>query len=314
MEDRSTLALPSSEKEWLDAIEFKVPQEHDTTGLVNVKLGMKAQFQLIGEMDEPVTAYVIRTPFECLTVDDLMSNKCRGNLTLPIQLNKKLWTSLNALDKVFDQFMLTHSKKLFSKQDAEFLKKDPSSILLKHPKPLARFSADNQPDFGHVVNFRITARGSEVKEIIHSNGKVDKVNYKEMLGPLPSNGTRIALVNGNTVGGKRCISTTIKREIYGRAEPKTRIVGPGDFVGGLVHSARFSISHWSLVNGCASITLRLTDIVLENVVKSVHVPHGFVVQNDEVEDEEDMEEKRPRKKVLQDSYFDHLDTEVEDVA
>lgn len=314
MEDKSTISLPTTEKEWLDAIEFKIPQEHDTTGLINVKVGVKASFQLIGEHDDPVTAYPIRTPFECFTVDDFMSNKGRGNLSLPVQLNKKLWSSLNALDKIFDQFMITHAKKLFSKQDAEFLKKDPSSILLKHAKPLARFGADNMPDYNHITNFRITARSNEVKDIVSSNGKLDRVVYKELVGPLANNATRLAIVNGNSVGGKRCISTTIRRDSYKPNEPKTRVIGPGDFVGGLVHSARFMISHWALVNGSASITLRLTDVVFENVVKTVHVPRGFVVQNDEVDvDVEEMgeEEKRPRKKLLPDAYFEHLDTDVE---
>lgn len=292
MESKTTVTLPQSEKEWLDAIEFKQPQEHDTVGLVNMKLGYGSSFQLIGEEDAPVTARKILTPFECLSVEDFMSSKGKGQLTLPVELNSKIWTSLNALDKVFDQFMLTHAKKLFSKQDAEYLKKDPSSILLKHPKPLARYTAENSPDYNSIVRFRITGRGNEVSSITSSNGRPDKVLYNELTSVLPANATRFAMINGNVVNGRKCISTTIRREKYAKAEPKTRVIGPGDFNGGLIHSARFNISHWSLVNGSASIILRMTDIVFENVVKSVDVPRGFILQNEGAEeDEEDGEVK-----------------------
>jgi len=289
MENKTTVTLPQSEKEWLDAIEFKQPQEHDTVGLVNMKLGYGSSFQLIGEDDEPVSARSILTPFECLTVEDFNS-KGKGQLTLPVSLSVKIWKSLHCLDKVFDQFMLTNAKKLFSKQDAEYLKKDPSSILLKHPKPLARFTADNSPDYNSIVRFRVTGRGSEVTSIVCSNGRPEKVLYKELTSVLPANATRFAMINGNVVNGRKCISTTIRRDKYAKAEPKTRVIGPGDFTGGLVHSARFNISHWSLVNGSASIILRMTDIVFENVVKSVDVPKGFILQNEGAEEEEEPEE------------------------
>jgi hypothetical protein len=183
--------------------------------------------------------------------------------------------------------MLNNAKKLFSKQDAEYLKKDPSSILLKHPKPLARFTADNSPDYNSIVRFRVTGRGAEVSAIVCANGRPEKVQYKELTGVLPGNATRFAMINGNVVNGRKCISTTIRREKYAKAEPKTRVIGPGDFTGGLIHSARFNISHWSLVNGSASIILRMTDIVFENVVKTVDVPKGFILQNEGVEDEEE---------------------------
>lgn len=287
MESKTTVTLPQSEKEWLDAIEFKQPQEHDTVGLVNMKLGYGSSFQLIGEEDEPVSARTILTPFECLTVEDFLSSKGKGQLTLPVALSVKIWKSLHCLDKVFDQFMLSNAKKLFSKQDAEYLKKDPSSILLKHPKPLARFTADNSPDYNSIVRFRITGRGAEVSSIVCANGRPEKVLYKELTSVLPANATRFAMINGNVVNGRKCISTTIRREKYAKAEPKTRVIGPGDFTGGLIHSARFNISHWSLVNGSASIILRMTDIVFENVTKSVDVPKGFILQNEGAEEEEE---------------------------
>jgi len=307
MENKSTVSLPRTEKEWLDAIEFKQPQEHDTVGLVNMKLGYGSSFQLIGEGDDPVLARPILTPFECLTVEDFMSNKGRGQLSLPVELNVKLWESLNALDRVFDSFMLTHSKKLFSKQDAEFLKKDPSSILLKHPKPLARFTADNSPDFNSIVRFRITGRASEVKSIQCSNGRPDKVVYGEMTTALPQTATRFAMINGKTLNGRQCISTTIRRDKdHGKGQPKTRIIGPGDFKGGMIHSARFNISHWSLVNGSASIILRMTDVVFENIAKAVEVPKGFIIQNEEELDEEDEsvepDEKKLPKRSLEDAF------------
>jgi hypothetical protein len=308
MENKTTVSLPQTEKEWLDAIEFKQPQEHDTVGLVNMKLGYGSSFQLIGEGDEPVMARPILTPFECLTVEDFMSNKGRGQLSLPVTLNQKLWKSLNALDRVFDQFMLNNSKKLFSKQDAEFLKKDPSSILLKHPKPLARYTADNSPDFSSIVRFRVTGRSQEVTSIICSNGRVDKVTFSEMTGVLPPNATRFAMLNGKVLNGRQCISTTIRRDKdFGKGQPKTRVIGPGDFKGGMIHSARFNISHWSLVNGSASIILRMTDVVFENITKAVEVPKGFIIQNEEDLDDEDdstaePEDKKLSKRSLDDAF------------
>ena len=308
MENKSTVSLPQTEKEWLEAIEFKQPQEHDTVGLVNMKLGYGSSFQLIGDGDEPVLARQILTPFECLSVEDFLSSKGRGQLSLPVELNTKIWKSLNALDKVFDQFMLTNSKKLFSKQDAEYLKKDPSSILLKHPKPLARFTADNSPDFKSIVRFRITGRQSEVSSIQCSNGRPEKVVYNEMTGVLPQNATRFAMLNGKTLNGRQCISTTIRRDKdYGKGQPKTRVIGPGDFKGGMIHSARFNISHWSLVNGSASIILRMTDVVFENIAKAVDVPKGFIIQNEEdlEDDEESMpepDEKKLSKRSLEDAF------------
>ena len=306
MENKSTVSLPRSEKEWLDAIEFKQPQEHDTVGLVNMKLGYGASFQLIGDSDDPVLARPILTPFECLTVEDFTS-KGRGQLSLPVELNEKIWESLNALDRVFDAFMLANAKKLFSKQDAEYLKKDPSSILLKHPKPLARFTADNSPDFNSIVRFRVTGRGSEVVSIQCLNGRPDKVVYSEMTTALPQNATRFAMLNGKTLNGRQCISTTIRRDKDpGKGQPKTRVIGPGDFKGGMIHSARFNISHWSLVNGSASIILRMTDIVFENISKAVDVPKGFIIQNEEDLDEEDEtiepDEKKLTKRSLEDAF------------
>ena len=290
MQSKTTVALPLTEQEWMDAIEFKQPQEHDTVGLVNMKLGYGSSFQLIGEDDVPVSARSIQAPFECLTVEDFMS-KGKGQLTLPVELSMKIWNSLNALDKVFDRFMLTNAKKLFSKQDAEYLTKDPSSILLKHPKPLARYTSDNSPDYNSIVRFRITGRGNEVSSIICANGRPEKVVYKDLTTVLPANATRFAMLNGNVVNGRKCISTTIRRAKFGKAEPKTRVIGPGDFNGGLIHSARFNISHWSLVNGSASIILRMTDIVFENVVKTVDVPKGFLLQNEGGDEEEEVQEE-----------------------
>ena len=116
------------------------------------------------------------------------------------------------------------------------------------------------------------------------------------------------MLNGKVLNGRQCISTTIRRDKdHGKGQPKTRVIGPGDFRGGMIHSARFNISHWSLVNGSASIILRMTDVVFENITKAVEVPKGFIIQNEEdLEDEDDSvlepEERKPSKRSLDDAF------------
>ena len=62
-----------------------------------------------------------------------------------------------------------------------------------------------------------------------------------------------------------------------------RYVGPGDMRKGLVLDAKFSVSHWALVNGAGSICLRLTDCIFENIDDVQVLPEGFVLDNDEDE-------------------------------
>lgn len=288
----STVSIPSTQSEWTNVLEFKPPQEKDTVGLVDMKAGRGARIALVGKDDEPVVARRVNIPLECFTVDDFLG-KGKGQMTLTIELTPKLWTAFNALDKCFDAFLVTHASKLFSKQDAEYIKKDPSSIALKRPKPLARFNADGSPKIGGYMSLRIMGRGMEVESIEVKDGSkgqyVSNIVFSELTSVLLPSATRFAKMKT-----EKTVCTTLPRESYTLGQPKTRQVGPGDFHGGLIYSCSFVVSHWALVNGSASICIKATDIIFMNTSQEIALPDGFVIENeDETEEpEEKVEHKR----------------------
>jgi hypothetical protein len=287
-----TVSIPSTQAEWASVIEFKSPQEKDTVGLVDMKSGRGSRIALVGKKDDPIVARKVALPLECFTVDEFMG-KGKGQMTLTIELTPKLWTCFNALDKCFDAFLVTHANKLFSKQDAEYIRKDPSSIALKRPKPLARFNPDGTPKIGGYMSLRITGRGSEVESIEVKDGSkgqyVSSVRFSEVTSPHLPSATRFAKLKTATT-----VQTNLPRAEVRLGEPRTRIVGPGDFTGGLIYSCNFVVSHWALVNGSASICIKATDVIFMNSTREIELPEGFTLDNEEEEEpEEEKEDKRP---------------------
>ena len=299
---QTTVNIPSTQNEWASVLEFKSPQEKDTVGLVDMKQGRGARIALVGKNDDPISARKVNIPLECFTVDEFLG-KGKGQMTLTIELTPKLWTCFNALDKCFDAFLVTHAAKLFSKQDAEYIRKDPSSIALKRPKPLARYNADGSPKIGGYLSLRITGRGGEVEAIEVKDGPkgqyVGSITFSEVTTPLLPSATRFAKLRTATT-----VCTTLPREKVVLGQPKTRIVGPGDFHGGLIYSCNFVVSHWALVNGSASICIKATDVIFMNTAREIELPEGFILDNEE-EDIEEGEEKpeNPAKKQKTDTEF-----------
>jgi hypothetical protein len=258
-----------------------------------MKLGRGARIALIGKDDDPVAARKVNIPMECFTVDEFLG-KGKGQMTLTIELTPKLWSCFNALDKCFDAFLVTHASKLFSKQDAEYIRKDPSSIALKRPKPLARYNADGSPKIGGFMSLRVTGRGGEVEAIEVKDGPkgqyVGSITFSEVTSPLLPSATRFAKLKTPTT-----VCTTLPREKTVLGQPRTRIVGPGDFHGGLIYSCNFVVSHWALVNGSASICIKATDVIFMNSAREIELPEGFILDNDEGEETEEGEVELPKE-------------------
>jgi hypothetical protein len=294
---QTPVSIPSSQAEWEKVLDFKAPQDKDTVGLVDMRSGRGARIALIDKKDDPVAARKVNIPLECFSVDEFMG-KGKGQMTLTIELTPKLWSCFHALDKCFDAFLVTHAGKLFSKQDAEYIRKDPSSIALKRPKPLARFNADGSPKIGGYMSLRVTGRGNELESIEVKDGPkgqyVGALKFSELLSPLLPSATRFAKMKTPTT-----VCTTMLREKTVLGEPRTRIVGPGDFHGGLIYSCNFVVSHWALVNGSASICIKATDVIFMNTAREIELPDGFTLDNEEEEEEVEP----PSKKRAIDSEF-----------
>jgi hypothetical protein len=214
-------------------------------------------------------------------------SKGRGNLSIAVELTPALWTVFNELDLVFQAFLVENARKLFSPKDADFIARDKSAIALKHPKPLARFKSDGTPDHTTLLRFRISGRGPEVtgfdvKEGARDGTYTTNVTYKDQTDALPYNATRMCMVTGVTETGDKKVATLLRRtNVLNAGEKKMRYVGPGDMRDGVIVDAKFTVSHWALVNGSASICLRMTDIIFENTESIASVPEGFVLANEE---------------------------------
>lgn len=294
----TTVSIPSTQSEWASILEFKSPQEKDTVGLVDMKNGRMGRIQLVSKNDDPVSARKVTIPLECFTVEEFLG-KGKGQMNISIELTPKLWTCFNALDKLFDAFLVTHASKLFSKQDADFIKKDPSSIALKRPKPLARYNADGTPKIGGFMSLRVIGRGAEVQSLEVKDGQkgqyVHAIHFSEMTSILLPSATRFAKMKTET-----SVCVTVPRDKYSVGQPRTRQVGPGDFHGGLLYSCSFVVSHWALVNGSASLCIRATDIIFKNTTREIALPEGFTLDEEEegIEEEGEVEEPKEGKRVL----------------
>lgn len=270
-------------KEWKKIIQFQPAKKGDTTGLVNI-LGGVNSIELISKGQMPVECYPVTMPLECTTVAEVMS-KGRGNLSFAIKMTPTIWESMHGLDLELQEHAIENADKLFSTKDAEFIRKDRTAIALKHPKPLARYNADGTPNFSTLLRFRIAGRGAEVESFdlkeTQQGSYTSNVVYKDQTETLPPNSTRFVIVTGTTASGAKTVATLLRRRgALAAGEPKMRYVGPGDLRAGLIHSLKFTVSHFALVNGAMSCCLRAREIIFENIEPTALLPEGFVIAND----------------------------------
>jgi len=274
--------LPSK-KDWKKVIQFQPAKKGDTTGLVNI-LGGVNSIELIGKGQPPVECYPVTMPLECTSVAEVMG-KGRGNLSFAIKMTPAIWESMHGLDLELQDHAIENADKLFSTKDAEFIRKDRTAIALKHPKPLARYNADGTPNFSTLLRFRVAGRGAEVESFdikeTQQGSYTSNVIYKDQVESLPPNSTRFVIVTGTTMSGAKTVATLLRRRgTLAPGEPKMRYVGPGDLRAGLIHSLKFTVSHFALVNGAMSCCLRAREIIFENVEPAAILPEGFVIANE----------------------------------
>jgi hypothetical protein len=180
---------------------------------------------------------------------------------------------------------IENAEKLFSSKDAEFIRKDRTAIALKHPKPLARYNPDGTPNFSTLLRFRVAGRAAEVdsfetKETMQGS-YTSNVQYTDQIDRLPPNATRFVIVSGTAPSGAKTVATLLRRRgAIAAGEPKMRYVGPGDLRAGLIHSLKFTVSHFALVNGAMSCCLRAREVIFENVEPAALVPEGFIIVNE----------------------------------
>jgi hypothetical protein len=274
--------LPSK-KEWKKVIQFQPAKKGDTTGLINL-LGGVNSIELISKGEPPVECFPVTMPLECTTVADVMG-KGRGNLSFAIKMTPLLWESMHGLDLELQSHAIENADKLFSTKDAEFIRKDHTAIALKHPKPLARYNADGTPNYSTLLRFRIAGRGSEVESFetkeTQQGSYTSNVIYKDQTDSLPPNATRFVIVTGTAASGAKTVATLLRRRgVLAVGEPKMRYIGPGDLRQGLIHSLKFTVSHFALVNGAMSCCLRAREIIFENVEPTALLPEGFIIANE----------------------------------
>jgi hypothetical protein len=274
--------LPSK-KEWKKIIQFQPAKKGDTTGLVNI-LGGVNSIELIGKGEAAVECYAVTMPLECTTVAEVMS-KGRGNLSFAVKMNPRIWESMHGLDLELQEHAIENAEKLFSSKDAEFIRKDRTAIALKHPKPLARYNPDGTPNFSTLLRFRVAGRAAEVESFetkeTQQGSYTSNVLYKDQVDSLPPNSTRFVIVTGTTAAGSKTVATLLRRRgVLAPGEAKMRYVGPGDLRQGLIHSLKFTVSHFALVNGAMSCCLRAREIIFENIEPTSLLPDGFVIANE----------------------------------
>jgi hypothetical protein len=280
--------LPSKD-EWKKVIQFQPAKKGDTTGLINIIGGVNS-IELIGKGDIPLECYPVAMPLECTTVAEVLS-KGRGNLSFAVKMTPFIWKAMHGLDLELQEHAIENADKLFSQKDAEFIRKDRSAIALKHPKPLARYNPDGTPNYTTLLRFRVAGRAHEIasfdtKESQQGSYTVN-VEYRDQVDTLPPNATRFCMVTGSTATGAKTVATLLRRRCaLSPGEPKMRFVGPGDLRQGLIHSLKFTVSHFALVNGAMSCCLRAREVIFENVEPTAILPDGFVIANETEEPSE----------------------------
>lgn len=285
-----TLDLPSK---WSEAVVFKDPSKDDKLGFIDAigrnaggqqqRGGGMVTFKFLTAKDEPVSIKPVRGPWECFTLEDILG-KGRGKITMRMQINKKMWESLDDLDMNFRGFLIKHRAKLFSQQDAEYIGRDNSAIALKC-KPLAPRNADGTPMYDSYITLRVNGRSGEIDTLEVKDGPtgkfVSKIKWAPRVTPLSAIATRFSIVVGWTVSmtsGSPAVpkvKDTLHLAVEDRpvgwsaGDQRVRYVGPGDIADGAKggSAARYACirpAYWSLApGGNASITLVLDSMVID---------------------------------------------------
>jgi hypothetical protein len=284
-----TLDLPSK---WSEAVVFKDPSKDDKLGFIDAigrnaggqqQRGGMVTFKFLTAKDEPVSIKPVRGPWECFTLEDILG-KGRGKITMRMQINKKMWESLDDLDMNFRGFLIKHRAKLFSQQDAEYIGRDNSAIALKC-KPLAPRNADGTPMYDSYITLRVNGRTGEIDTLEVKDGPtgkfVSKIKWAPRVTPLSAIATRFSIVVGWTVSMTSGsppvpkVKDTLHLAVEDRAvgwsagDQRVRYVGPGDIADGAKggSAARYACirpAYWSLApGGNASITLVLDSMIID---------------------------------------------------
>lgn len=282
---------------------FKDPSKDDKLGFIDAigrgggaggqqQRGGMVTFKFLTAKDEPVAIKPVRSPWECFTVEDIMG-KGRGKITMRMQINKKMWESLDDLDMNFRGFLIKHRAKLFSQQDAEYIGRDNSAIALKC-KPLAPRNIDGTPMYDSFITLRINGRSAEIDTLEVKDGAtgkfVSKIKWAPRVTPLSAIATRFSIVVGWTVSmtsGSPAVpkvKDTLHLAVEDRAvgwsagDQRVRYVGPGDIADGAKggSAARYACirpAYWSLApGGNASITLVLDSMVIDAGIGDLSAP------------------------------------------
>jgi hypothetical protein len=293
-----TMDLPNK---WSEAVMFKDPSKDDKLGFIDAigrggaggqQRGAMVTFKFLTAKDEPVGIKPVRGPWECFTIEDILG-KGRGKVTMRMQINKKMWESLDDLDMNFRGFLIKHRAKLFSQQDAEYIGRDNSAIALKC-KPLAPRNIDGTPMYDSFITLRVNGRTGEIESLDVKDGPtgkfVSKIKWAPRVTPLSAIATRFSIVVGWTVSmtsGSPAVpkvKDTLPLALEDRpvgwsaGDQRVRYVGPGDIADGAKggSAARYACirpAYWSLApGGNASITLVLDSMIIDAGVGDLSAP------------------------------------------
>jgi hypothetical protein len=280
---------------WADHIRIKdVAGKDEKLGYIDTVI-RGTTFEFLGAREEPVSVGKVRTPYECFTVDECLG-KGRGKLTVRLQLNARMWTSLSNLDGIFKAFLIRNRTKLFNSSDADYIGRDNSAIALKY-KDLAPVHADGSPQNDAYITVRINGRASEIEAIETKSGSsgryVSGVTWQNRTSPLMLGSTRISLVTGKMASGTPTIADTLPLSgVIPVGSSRVRYVGPGEIVeGSMLRYAALRPAYWSVApGGGASITLVADHLIVEKssgegsaVAQDYSsVPAGFSVDSSEI--------------------------------
>lgn len=280
---------------WDTQVTIKEPAKGDTLGYIDpVRRGMT--FCALTAADAPLIIKAVRTPYECFTVEECLG-KGRGKLTLRLQLNRTIWTSLRNLDELFKAFLIKHRHKLFTSGDADYIGRDPNAIGLKY-KGLAPFTGEHEPAYDDFITVRINGRAGEIEGIVCKEGSTGKyvsgVQWAGRTAPLTAAATRFSMVTGFTDAGKPILRETLPiNGVVPVGGQRVRYVGPGDISaeGCVARYMTLRPAYWALApGGSATITLVIDHIVIQNMTEEgesalpaapLQVPEGFTLYNDE---------------------------------
>ena len=269
----NTQAMPVS---WEGLVDFKLMKPGERIGYVNT-MPPKTAFKLVSAGLEPLVAFAPRMPFECQNVKDIHA---ANKLTLMVQMDKRLWTSLNDLDTQFDKFLMENAAKIFGPAECDFLRKNPSALALKRAKRLAPFDPAGNPIYDARLSLRVSGRTMEVESVQTTDGQrgayVTSVTWGPRTEALPQSATRFSKVTGHTTSDFNGNSMPIVRDtmpifalgdVFKAGSSHVRYVGPGDMAQKcLIHHALIRPAYWTNVGGGFMITVSLDHVIFENIM------------------------------------------------